>query len=109
MGLQGVQQLPPIFFIDKVGGRGDWGLEPFLRSMDALWLTILRRGTLWDSRALGKVLGPWQGLGWGKKAGWIGAGWLSWCRFVNTTAISFDISSRINHQLAADAETSTAL
>ena len=44
MGLQGVQQLPPIFFIDKVGGRGDWGLEPFLRSMDALWLTILRRG-----------------------------------------------------------------
>ena len=38
----------PNFFIDKVGGRGDWGLGPFLRSRDALWLIILRRGTFWD-------------------------------------------------------------
>ena len=62
-----------------------------------------------DSRALGKVLGPWgkAWLGQKKQAG-LGPGG-SWCRFVNTTAISFGISSRINHQLAADAETSTAL
>ena len=42
-------------------------------------------------------------LGWGKKAGWIGAGWLSWCRFVNNTAIFFDCGSRITISFAADA------
>ena len=57
---------------------GAWGRVCGPR--DALWLTILRRGTFLDSRALGKVLGPSMGMGQSlagaKKAGWIGAGWL---------------------------------
>ena len=85
------------------------GLGPCLRSTGC---PLAHDTTSWhalDSRALGKVLGPWgkAWLGQKKQAG-LGPGG-SWCRFVNTTAISFDISSRINHQLAADAETSTAL
>ena len=60
-------------------------------------------------RALGKVLGPWEpGLA-GAKSRLDLAEWRCCGAFVNTTAISFDISSRIYHQLAADAETSTAL
>ena len=50
LALQGVQQLL-IFSSTRWGGRGDWGLGPFLRSMDDLWLTILRRGTFWDFSA----------------------------------------------------------
>ena len=79
---------------------GAWGRVCGPR--EALWLTILRRGTFLDSRALGKVLGPWaKPLGLGQKSR-LGPR-CSWCRFVNTTAIFFDCGSRITISFAADA------
>ena len=45
---------------------GAWGRVCGPR--DALWLTILRRGTFLDSRALGKVLGPWGKAWLGQKS-----------------------------------------
>ena len=69
----GVQQLLVAnFFVGRgVVEIGAWGRVCGPR--EALWLTILRRGTLWDSRALGKGTRP-MGQSWGKKAGWIGSG-----------------------------------
>ena len=54
----GVQQLLVAnFFVGRGAVEiGAWGR--FCSPGDALWVTILRRGTFWDSRALGKVLGP---------------------------------------------------
>ena len=73
MGLQGVQ-LQANFFIDKVGGVVEIGAWRRFCGQGMLsgsrYYVVARFG---DSRALGKVLGPWEpGLDWGKKQAGLG-------------------------------------
>ena len=72
MGLQGVQ-LQANFFIDKVGGVVEIGAWRRFCGQGMLsgsrYYVVARFG---DSRALGKVLGPWQAWAGAKKQAGLG-------------------------------------